>query len=161
MNWRALADAVIRRRVELGYQTRKDFIAASGFGARTVGDIETARRDSYDPATLARLETALRWPAGRAQAILSTAAPEPSWLSTPEGIARHLFRDDLPLIVLLHRSGLDETTLFQLILTVRARREEQQADLLAELADLIRAAGGWAPDPVLPVTWLAGGESQA
>ncbi len=63
-------------------------------------------------------------------------------------------------MVLLHRAGLDDTTLFRLILHVRAVRERQQADLLDDVAARIRAAGGWAPDQVYPPLWLFGGESE-
>lgn len=70
MDWQRLARAVVARRVELGHRTRRSFIVASKLGARTVGDLETGRRSSYDPATLARLERALEWPAGHARAIL-------------------------------------------------------------------------------------------
>lgn len=78
--------------------------------------------------------------------------PEPS---TPEGIARYIHRDDLPLVALLHRAGLNETDLFKLILHVRAARERQNADLLADVADRIRDVGGWAPNVVWPPLWLA------
>ncbi|HLL69083.1 MAG TPA: hypothetical protein VK453_25710 [Micromonosporaceae bacterium] len=61
---------MIDRRVELGYHSREAFIRKSGIGARTVGDIETARRGSYNPATLARLERALEWPSGRAALLV-------------------------------------------------------------------------------------------
>ncbi len=185
MGWRRLADEVIRRRVELGHDTRASFIAASGLSARTVGDIETARRTSYDPATLARLEQALRWPADHVRRLVeapeTSAAPRivqlpddslvvvgpfpkgglrevsgsgPAELLTPEGLARYLHRDDLVLVALLHRSGLDEAALFRLILRIRARREQQNAELLAEVAGLVREAGGHAPDPAYPPTWL-------
>ncbi len=80
--------------------------------------------------------------------------PDPSWLSTPEGIARHLHRDDLPLVALLHRAGLTESDLFRLILKVRARREQQNAELLEEVAAAIRDLGGWAPERPYPPLWL-------
>lgn len=109
-------------------------------------------------------------PAGEAQ---STSAPDgrrsthrthayvpvetgtgPAELLTPAGIARYLYRDDLVLVALLERSGLDEGARFRLILRIRAARERQNADLLNEVAEAIRAAGGLAPDPAYPPTWL-------
>lgn len=81
-------------------------------------------------------------------------------LSTPEGIARYLHRDDLPLVALLHRAGLAEADLFRLILHVRAVRERQNAVLLDDLAQRIRDLGGWAPDQPYPPTWLMEGNDE-
>lgn len=157
-NWALLAEQVIARRVELGHPTRDGFAKASGLSARLLTDLEGVKRTNYDRVTLARLEKALRWPEGKVRDLLATpeqpATPEPSWLSTPEGIARHIHRDDLPLVALLHRAGLTESDLFRLILKVRARREQQNAELLGEIAAAIREAGGWAPDVPYPPTWL-------
>jgi transcriptional regulator with XRE-family HTH domain len=61
MGWSELAQAVIGRRVELGHHVREAFADASGLSVRTLSDIERARRTSYDPATLARVEQALQW----------------------------------------------------------------------------------------------------
>jgi hypothetical protein len=70
VNWELLAREVIARRVELGHHARESFAESSGIGARTLGDIETARKDSYRPATLARLEQALQWVPGSVEALL-------------------------------------------------------------------------------------------
>ncbi len=181
MDWRRLAEEVIRRRTHLGYPTRKEFAQATGFAPKTLGDLETLKRTNFSQVTLAQLEKALNWPEGRVAEILKfhespsaytddpapgmdvTEWPEafpaltladPSWLSTPEGIARHLHRDDLPLVALLHRAGLTESDLFRLILKVRARREQQNAELLEEVVATIRDLGGWAPERVYPPMWL-------
>lgn len=69
-DWDALARHVIDRRVERGHHSRESFAQASGISIRTLGDIETARRQSYAPETLVRLEKALEWPAGRVDEIL-------------------------------------------------------------------------------------------
>lgn len=157
-NWTLLAKQVIARRVEMGYPARDKFAQAVGISARVLTDIEKQNRTNFDQVTLERLQQALRWPEGRIAALLATPeqpdTPEPSWLSTPEGIARHLHRDDLPLVALLHRAGLTESDLFRLILKVRARREQQNADLLGEIAAAVRELGGWAPDVAYPPLWL-------
>lgn len=88
MNWQALANAVISRRVELGHTTRGTFVDASGISARILGDLETARRDSYNPATLARLEQALQWPAGRVDEILHSSVE-----ADPVAVLAGLLRD--------------------------------------------------------------------
>lgn len=69
--WAKLGEAVVSRRVELGYTTRHALATAAPMSERLLSDIEKARRESYDPATLARLEQALRWPAGTAVQIAS------------------------------------------------------------------------------------------
>lgn len=69
MDWQRLADEVVRRRGYLGL-TRREFAEDTGFAAKTLGDIENARRKNYGAATLARLERALRWPSGAVDAIL-------------------------------------------------------------------------------------------
>ncbi len=170
--WLALGRAVLTRRVELGYRTRGQFAEATGLTIKTLGEIERGERGSYDRSTLAQVEQTLQWrPDAIRQAIGSgvtsdgelMVAPgaDPSWLSTPEGIARHLFRDDLVLTALLHRAGLPEPDLFRLILHVRAVRERQNAELLNDVAARIRAAGGWAPDQPYPPTWLFDGDGKS
>jgi hypothetical protein len=171
VNWPALARAVIAGRIALGYDTQKAFANASRISLRIVSDLETGKRTSYSSSTLARLERALGWPDGRVEEHLRSdriiligdssqlpplelEQPDGSWLSTPEGIDRHLHRDDLPLVALLHRAGLTESDLFRLILKVRARREIQNAALLQEIAAAIRDLGGWAPERVYPPLWL-------
>ncbi len=154
-DWAKLGKAVTRRRVELGIDTIAAFARRVGLSTRILGDLESGKRSSYDPATLAKVEQALGWPEGRVDELLNgPAAESASWLSTPEGIARHIHRDDLPLVALLHRAGLTETDLFRLILKVRARREKQNAELLEEVAAAIRELGGWAPERAYPPMWL-------
>lgn len=81
--------------------------------------------------------------------------PAPGQHSLAE-ILRLIHRDDFPLAVLLFRSGLDQASMLRVILRARARREEQATELLHEVAELVREAGGVAPDPVWPPTWLMG-----
>lgn len=65
VGWQEVAEAVVNRRVELGMRTRKQLADASGLTVKTLGEVERAERRSYDPATLATIEQALQWPAGR------------------------------------------------------------------------------------------------
>lgn len=85
-NWTALARAVTDRRVELGHRTLRAFAEASGLSTKTLGEIEGAKRSSYDRATLIQIEQALRWPAGRARAILVESPVEAALL---ESLAAH------------------------------------------------------------------------
>jgi hypothetical protein len=168
--WVALGRAVLARRVELGYKTRGPFAEAAGLTIKTLGEIERGERASYDPSTLAQVEKTLQWRPGAIRQAVSSGltsdgellvppSSDPSELSTAEGIARYIFRDDLPLVALLHRAGLPDATLFQLILHVRAVRERDNAVLLKDLAERVRAAGGWAPEQPYPPLWLAEGET--
>lgn len=166
--WVALGRAVLTRRVELGYRTRGQFAEAAGLTIKTLGEIERGERASYDRSTLAQVEKTLQWrPGVIRQAVesgltsdgelLVSPSSDPSELSTPEGIARYVYRDDLPLVALLHRAALPDAALFRLILHVRAARERDNARLLEDVADRVRAAGGWAPEQPYPPTWLGDG----
>ncbi len=65
-----------------------------------------------------------------------------------------MHRDDLPLVELLHRSGLPDGAKFALILHIRAAREAEQRRLLEDVAQHIRDGGGWAPERAYPPLWL-------
>lgn len=83
--------------------------------------------------------------------------PAPGEFTLAE-LLRLIHRDDFVLGVLLSRAGLGQTQMRRLVMAVRRRREEQNVELLREVADLIRDAGGVAPDPVWPPVWLVGGQ---
>lgn len=70
-DWRRLADAVIRRRTELG-MTQQDVQAAGGPATATVRNIEGAHQTSYRGVILSRLEKALGWRPGSVEAILAS-----------------------------------------------------------------------------------------
>ncbi len=141
MNWQALASAVVRRRVELGYETRREFVTATGMKPRTMGDIETARKSSYDSGTLARLEQALEWEAGTVKQILGSeplrpvfndaheaehATPvdiTPEMMSAP-GVLAHLYAEKLDLAHLIANSDLDAEQRFNIIREHRRRQNE-------------------------------------
>lgn len=69
-NWAALARAVTDRRVELGHRTLRSFAEAAGLSTKTLGEIESAKRSSYDRATLIQVERSLKWPPGAVQHVL-------------------------------------------------------------------------------------------
>jgi hypothetical protein len=78
MDWQRLGEEVERRRGQLGYGSRHAFAEATQFAEKTLGDVENARRETYSPVTLARLERALRWPPGTVDAILAGDSPPAS-----------------------------------------------------------------------------------
>jgi transcriptional regulator with XRE-family HTH domain len=88
MDWRALGLAVVRRRVELGFEARKAFAKDARLGERNLSDIEHGRRESYDAGYLARLERALQWPPGTVDAILQGLPAPEHRPSTPTPFGR-------------------------------------------------------------------------
>lgn len=66
-----LADALLRRRVELGYRSARAFSAAAGLDARTITALESGRRTNVSRNTLAILENALKWDPGYINALIS------------------------------------------------------------------------------------------
>jgi transcriptional regulator with XRE-family HTH domain len=100
MGWSELAQAVIGRRVELGHHVREAFADASGLSVRTLSDIERARRTSYDPATLARVEQALQWLPGTVDRILAEGGARASDVGEADPLLRELgamLADDSPI----------------------------------------------------------------
>lgn len=68
---RRLADALIRRRIELGYRSARALAAAIGMDARTITGLEGARQLNVSRNTLATLELALKWDPGYVNALLT------------------------------------------------------------------------------------------
>jgi transcriptional regulator with XRE-family HTH domain len=75
MDWERLGRMVIERRIQLGMPKQQQFEIAVGMTRRLLSDIENGRRDNYDVATLVRLEQALGWQPGSADAVLSGGLP--------------------------------------------------------------------------------------
>lgn len=71
MEWQRLAQAIVERRVGLGFDTRSGFAQHSKLSLRVLADLESASRENYDSATIARLEKSLKWPDGRVRNILA------------------------------------------------------------------------------------------
>lgn len=149
VNWTALARAVTARRVELGHDTQKAFAKASEISLRTINDLEVGERDSYSASTLARLERALGWPAGRVEEILAAGTAP-----LPPSPSAELARDDFVLTALIAQSGLSPVDTFRVNLRIRALREQQAITLILKTAEWLREAGGHVPDPVWPPMWL-------
>ena len=67
---RRLADALMRRRVELGYRSARALAAEIGMDARTITSLESARKTKVSRNTLAALEIAMRWEPGYINALI-------------------------------------------------------------------------------------------
>ena len=72
--WRRLAEAVRRRRDELGW-TQPDVYSHGGPSIDRIQAIEGVRTDSYSSRTLSKLERALNWKPGSCRAILEGGEP--------------------------------------------------------------------------------------
>jgi hypothetical protein len=81
---RKLADAVTRRRIELGIRSARSFGAETGLDYRTITSIEACRRDNVSRNTLGIIEHTLRWPAGYLHALLESADAELPVVETVE-----------------------------------------------------------------------------
>jgi transcriptional regulator with XRE-family HTH domain len=68
-----LADALVRRRVELGYRSARALAAEIGMDARTITSLESGRRSNVSRNTLAALEIALQWEPGHIRGLLDAS----------------------------------------------------------------------------------------
>lgn len=68
-----LSDALVRRRIELGYRSARALAAAIGMDARTITALEAARRTQVSRNTLAALEIALQWEPGHIRNLLDAS----------------------------------------------------------------------------------------
>lgn len=76
MDWQRLAALVSERRTDL-QMTQEDVRAAGGPSTATMRLIEGGGENRFQPAILARLETALRWQRGSVRQILAGGDPVP------------------------------------------------------------------------------------
>lgn len=75
---RRLAEEVVKARSRQGYKTQESLAGKVGVSARLIGDLENGRRKSYAKSTLQRLDNALSWEEGTAEAILSGEQTQPA-----------------------------------------------------------------------------------
>lgn len=76
---------MLARRVEMGYRGRGDFAKLAELSVKTIGEIERADRQSYDPATLAHLERVLGWDRGTVSRLLHDEPAPPPMVMTDHG----------------------------------------------------------------------------
>lgn len=138
-DWDRLAAHVVSRRVELGYRTRQQFAQAStGLSVRTLGDVETARRASYDKGTIAALEQALGWVTGSVNTVLDGGDATPRAETPPDlpeadpadrALAR-VMKSDLP--------EAKKRLIVKMLLEERREAERRWLDRAGQLIDLAR-----------------------
>lgn len=132
-----LAEHVVARRVQLGYQRRPAFVEAAGISLRTLGDIENGRRDRYDPATIASIEHALKWATGSVNRIL--AGDDPIELRTDNDKTPEA--DDPLLLQVMRRDDITDEQkrrIVQILLDEKARAERARAEHAQQLIEFAR-----------------------
>lgn len=86
-DWKALGQAVINRRADLGY-TQRELAARMNMSERILGAIEQAERGSYARSTVRALERGLLWEAGSVESLLAGGQPKELPIPSPaEGLA--------------------------------------------------------------------------
>lgn len=149
--WREAAEAagqaVVDRRVKMGYRTRAQFADDIKLTTKTLGQVERGERPSYDRSTYATLDQALEWAAGTFEALLKgervpAAQPEVVDLSvelmTAVGVHQNLFVPRVELAYLIHESDLGPEDRFEVIKYIRLKQAVFDKDLAAEVAEEIR-----------------------
>ena len=63
-DWKAVGDAVYRRRVELGMERQQDLAERAGVHLNTIGRIERGVPSTRKNPTWPKIEAALQWPVG-------------------------------------------------------------------------------------------------
>lgn len=76
---RRLADALIRRRVELGYRSARALAAEIGMDARTITSLESARKANVSRNTLAAIELAMKWDPGYISVLIDSGQASREW----------------------------------------------------------------------------------
>jgi len=75
-DWVRLGRLLTARRIELGYPVRSRFVDARELShGRTISDIENAKRDNFEPATLALVEQLYEWAPGSIEVVLKGGEP--------------------------------------------------------------------------------------
>lgn len=92
----------------MGYRTLRKFADASGLSTKTLGEIEGAKRTSYDRATLSQIERFLMWPAGTVSTVLAGASAPAMPTPSPLGALRKEIEGILPLAALSRHTKAQE-----------------------------------------------------
>lgn len=141
--WERLAQHVVARRLELGHKQRQGLADAAAVSLRTLGDIEKARRTSYDPNTIAALENALGWEPGTVNRVV--AGHEPRLRRPPTGSTRDILgfdtEEDAALIRVM-QSNLPDALKRQIAQVLIDERESADKRRLAQAEQMIRLVGG-------------------
>lgn len=92
-----LAAFIANARRELGYSNREHLANKAGISPRVLADLESATRENFSARVIGRLEDALGWPAGTAEAIRTDPSVTPPAASPHPYQAPVYSRDPLPI----------------------------------------------------------------
>lgn len=154
--WDHLGQLIVARRLQLGFKTRIAFAEALGISPRTLGDLETGRKDRYEASTFAKVENVLQWRTGSIQRILNGGDPQIHHTVT---VSENLHLSDTPTAVVtravtqeeierdeaLRRvmgSDLDDAQKRALIRMLILERERADQARIAHAEEMIRFARG-------------------
>jgi hypothetical protein len=128
-DWQRLGKLVIARRINLGYRRREDLAAAvDGISMRTLGDIETGKRDRYHPNTIGSLENALRWKPGSVDTVLEGGDPSEKPADGPTPALREAASDAALIRVMSDPriSDRDKMRIARILIDERERFEQER-----------------------------------
>ncbi len=134
--------------------TVKELAIAGGFTTKTASIIENGHKDSFRPATLAALDSALEWEQGSSQAILDGGEPTPL---APSGAAPGSVLVDegsagvlAELLIGESADVLDEDEISEIESVARAAALKRKREILAARParplELVDGASDDAPD---------------
>ena len=134
--WERLGEWLVRRRLELDprYRNRRTFTRERAPDLyRIVNDIELGRRDNYEPATLAAIESAYDLPAGAIGQFIAGVPPA----GEPEA------REPIPLRPALDDDDSRPTALPDVVIRTVDKWLPYYADFLVEDPDGRKLDGDW------------------
>lgn len=135
-----LGNAIEDRRRELKI-TQAELAAAAGVGRTTIVNLETGRDSLRWPRSIADVERALGWPAGRARAIASGQFdPSSNVVPLPVTPVGPLDSADDEFIRDLRKMNIDEDLREVLIYSYRHEKARKDQELRERYLKLARAA---------------------
>ncbi|MET0419572.1 MAG: hypothetical protein ABW022_26455 [Actinoplanes sp.] len=135
-DWHRLGQHVTARRIELGYRRREDLTTAfEGISQRTLGDIESGRREGYHRNTLATLEHALQWAPGSMNAILDGGEPV---TQAPAGAPPAANSSDSALAAVMRSDKLTESDKAKIVKVLIAEQQRFERERAARAQELIQ-----------------------
>lgn len=148
-DWRALGAAVVRRRIELGLNTREELAQRMSLSYRALTDLENGKRP-FSMNTLSKVEQALDWPSGTSVNILE-GNPEPEGATAEDYVTIHAHTIPLPQIMAIMEAATRARSAADAV-----QRETNRSPATTELISATQELGDLAVRAVQ--TWFGGPE---